>query len=272
MNNNKKTEEYTFKYNDESCRVKLNIISEEIKNEDSKDEQYQTVIYEPFFVKSSLTKTEYKNNKTRAFQVLESALKQKFNSIKLRNFNNTQRFENFKEFTGIKDNEIAKEEYIYLNHALNDYIIGDKMVSEIWKKLGCLEKTTAQKNILSDSQFNLTWKYFVELMTKNNCKYCGISIKQINELSDKKQLKTKRARGYTLEVDQKDPFLFYSDDNCVASCYWCNNAKTDEFSASEFKTIAKGINETWNKRLQEIKSSEIIPFQEDAEIWKKDAN
>ena len=44
----------------------------------------------------------------------------------------------------------------------------------------------------------------------------------------------------------------YKIGNIILSCYWCNNAKSDEFSLSEFKEIARGINHTWNKRLRSI--------------------
>ncbi|WP_188117205.1 hypothetical protein [Campylobacter concisus] len=49
------------------------------------------------------------------------------------------------------------------------------------------------------------------------------------------------------------------------ACYWCNNAKTDEFSPEEFKPIAEGIREVWNKRLGELGMKEIdVP---DPKIW-----
>lgn len=33
------------------------------------------------------------------------------------------------------------------------------------------------------------------------------------------------------------------------ACYWCNNAKTDEFTAEEFKEIGKEIRKIWDVRL-----------------------
>jgi len=50
------------------------------------------------------------------------------------------------------------------------------------------------------------------------------------------------------------------------SCYWCNNAKTDEFFVDEFKEIARGINYAWQKRL----GNEIVVFPEKSDIWNKD--
>ncbi|WP_170020340.1 hypothetical protein [Campylobacter sp. RM16190] len=105
------------------------------------------------------------------------------------------------------------------------------------------------------------------------CCYCGITEKQLELLGKKEQLKTKRitTRGYTLEVDRKLPNLEYSDKNCCMACYWCNNAKTDEFSPSEFKEIARGINKVWNERLKAIGEREI-EFDEKSTIWQTDFN
>lgn len=98
---------------------------------------------------------------------------------------------------------------------------------------------------------------FIKLISNTKCYYCGISIEQIEELGTNRKLYNKRSdtRGYSLEIDRKSPNLEYSKDNCCMACYWCNNAKTDEFSEDEFKNIAYGINITWNKRLQQIGSS-----------------
>lgn len=83
------------------------------------------------------------------------------------------------------------------------------------------------------------------------CSYCGISEDDISELGKRGELNNKRSetRGYTLEIDRKEANGEYTEKNCCMSCYWCNNAKTDEFSVVEFKDIAKGINSVWEKRL-----------------------
>jgi hypothetical protein len=107
-------------------------------------------------------------------------------------------------------------------------------------------------------------EYFTKLLRQTSCTYCGISIEQINELSKKNSLHNKRSetRGYSLEIDRKHPNLEYSSDNCCMSCYWCNNAKTDEFSYDEFKKlIAPGIRTVWNCRLKKagLNELELIP-------------
>ena len=165
MSNSTTIREYEFTYNNERCKVDLNIVSEQIENENLDGKNFQTIIYEPFFTKSFWTKTGYKKQEERAFEILNSALNAKFNAVKLRDFNNRKRFEDFKEFTEIKDNEKAKKEYIYLNHCPDNYLIGTKVASAIWEELGCLDKTTKQNDIPLDFQFNLTWEYFVKLIT-----------------------------------------------------------------------------------------------------------
>lgn len=122
---------------------------------------------------------------------------------------------------------------------------------------------------------------FINLISVPACKYCGITIEQIKELGENGKLHNKRSdtRGYSLEIDRKLPNLEYSKKNCCMSCYWCNNAKTDEFSPKEFKHIAKGINIIWNKRLlkntklnDEDYFDEIVKFPNFSEIWQIDYN
>jgi hypothetical protein len=104
-------------------------------------------------------------------------------------------------------------------------------------------------------------EHFTELLSQTSCAYCGISIEQINQLSKNNSLHNKRSetRGYSLEIDRKHPNLEYSSDNCCMSCYWCNNAKTDEYSYNEFKNcIAPAIRAVWNCRLSAAKL-QLIP-------------
>ena len=113
------------------------------------------------------------------------------------------------------------------------------------------------------------------MLEKTTCSYCGISLAQIEELGKNGKLNNKRSdtRGYTLEIDRKLPNLEYSKENCCMACYWCNNAKTDEFSPREFKPIAEGIRRTWNERLKAIGySKEEIKDVPDPKIWEFDFN
>lgn len=116
------------------------------------------------------------------------------------------------------------------------------------------------KNILTVDEFN-------NLISNKKCSYCGISKEQIDTLGRSENLYNKRAdtRGYSLEVDRINPNMEYSLNNICMSCYWCNNAKTDEFYANEFKEIARGINKVWNTRM----GNNSVHFPENSVIWKK---
>jgi hypothetical protein len=88
--------------------------------------------------------------------------------------------------------------------------------------------------------------------TSRKCEYCTISELDIEQLDLTNQIFTKRfySRGSTMEIDKRDPSKNYETSNLVMSCYWCNNAKTDEFTEEEFLVIAKGIRGVWEKRLK----------------------
>jgi hypothetical protein len=221
---------YEFTYDSEnkySIEKEVKVYVEEVKIKGKN----QTIIYLPYYIKSSLTKTSYDDEqdenklKERALDVLNSSLRKKYDAIKLRAYNSHKRYETFKEI--IKDCNFTDEECkIAYSNGLNhkDEICG-KSTQDIWDEL---EKKFKKENGLSDDKkftFELSWKKFVEMMLSAKCEYCGISIKEIYCLAEKGSLFTKRARGYSMEIDQKDAFENYSDDNCTACCYWCNNRR-----------------------------------------------
>jgi hypothetical protein len=90
---------------------------------------------------------------------------------------------------------------------------------------------------------------FEKLLAVEQCAYCQITIEEINRLGDAGQLRKKNYRGWTLEIDRRDSNLEYKPDNCVMACYWCNNAKTDEFTYEEFVHIGNEIKAIWRKRM-----------------------
>lgn len=84
---------------------------------------------------------------------------------------------------------------------------------------------------------------------KRICHYCHINDKEIEMLDTKRQIKTKRPRGYMMEIDRIKANYEYLKDNVVLACYWCNNAKSDEFSEPEFtRHIGPGIEKVWESR------------------------
>lgn len=90
---------------------------------------------------------------------------------------------------------------------------------------------------------------FLTLLKEEKCHYCNLTIEKVKLLANKKQLFKKNERGWSLEIDRKNSNKEYKKDNCVMSCYWCNNAKTDEFTFEEFEEIGKTFEVAWNKRL-----------------------
>ncbi|MGB5792226.1 MAG: hypothetical protein WBG68_05145, partial [Poseidonibacter sp.] len=155
-------------------------------------------------------------------------------------------------------NKSNKIENIIINlMSGTQYIISKtnlKKRTEIFEKL--------KENYIKRFNFIFPIKDFKEMNNKNNCEYCGITLDQINKLGENSKLHNKRSdtRGYSLELDRKHPNLEYSKNNCCMSCYWCNNAKTDEFTFEEFKYVALGINNIWNERLREISNVSIVTF------------
>lgn len=91
---------------------------------------------------------------------------------------------------------------------------------------------------------------FLTLLKEEKCQYCNLTIDKVKELAKKKQLFKKNERGWSLEIDRKNSNEEYKKDNCVMSCYWCNNAKTDEFTFKEFKEIGKSFEKVWKERLK----------------------
>ena len=105
------------------------------------------------------------------------------------------------------------------------------------------------------SQFHeqLTLEAFTELFSKESkCFYCEMTLDEMLLLAKDGKIRTKRKyiKGKSLEIDKKDPSGEYEIKNIVMCCYWCNNAKTDEFSAEEFKPIAQAMRPIWKARLE----------------------
>ena len=91
---------------------------------------------------------------------------------------------------------------------------------------------------------------------QRKCFYCGIDENEIQLLLNTNKVNTKRikTRGKKLEIERLLPNEEYDKfENLVFCCYWCNNAKSDEFSAEEFKPIGKILGEIWKNRLGETK-------------------
>jgi len=140
--------------------------------------------------------------------------------------------------------------------------IKENPLKDIYKKLKYDYISNAIEN-------NFTLEQWKSMYRKTSCAYCGVTNEQIDALRNKKKITSKSGRGFNLEVDRMLPNLEYSYDNCCMSCYWCNNAKTDEFLPNEFKEIAIGINKAWNNRMKESQINDTVIFPEDSNVWDK---
>jgi hypothetical protein len=124
-----------------------------------------------------------------------------------------------------------------------------------WKVIADIKKIYSAKEI--KEEFRVFYEWFKEIEKDKKCFYCGITEEKIKALFDKNILFTKRTRGKKLELDRKDPNPDYNDkNNIVFACYWCNNAKTDTFTADEFKDVGEVFRKIWEKRLSLITNNE----------------
>lgn len=118
------------------------------------------------------------------------------------------------------------------------------------ERLAIASVRTLWRRKVKEIQFSDFYKWY--MWHERKCFYCDITEAQIKELIDKGKLTTKRlsTRGRKLELDRKQPELEYDNfDNLTFACYWCNNAKTDTFTAEEFLKVGKVFNEIWKQRL-----------------------
>ncbi|MFW9627718.1 MAG: hypothetical protein ACMV1K_13410 [Sulfurospirillum sp.] len=225
---------------------------------------------------------------------LDSALKSKYKNKMKDSFNTLWKINGFRYFM---ENEISgplnKIDLQYIlkrpdNEIICNYVgqyyqyhtkinnvnrqnIEEKLIE--WNRV--IKQTTNQNEITQ--LYIQAWKKYQEeppfqfdkfkemLIGSKECAYCGISLQQIDTLRDQVQIFSKSGRGFSFEIDRKIPNKEYSEENCCMICYWCNNAKTDEFSPKEFKKIARGIHAAWNARL-----NQNILFPENSTIWDVD--
>ncbi len=106
--------------------------------------------------------------------------------------------------------------------------------------------------------------------SERKCHYCEITEIEIAELIEKDLITTKRliTRGRKLEIERLLPNETYDKlSNLVFCCYWCNNAKTDEFTREEFIPLGHAIRDVWSKRL--VRTRREYRFSDSELIFKK---
>lgn len=160
-------------------------------------------------------------------------------------------FENFE----IKD-ELVKIYTTEYWQQFEEYEINGISIKSILEKIKNLEKMNSDLLKMCENkyveQFNLKFPEteFIKLLSAESCHYCKITKSEIEKLGENLKLNKKSFRGWTLEIDRLNSNFEYYPKNCVMACYWCNNAKTDEFTESEFLKIGETINKIWQNRLK----------------------
>jgi agmatine deiminase len=179
------------------------------------------------------------------------------------NLSNLTFIEFLKEFNSPSENQFRKNLLEMFHHDWYDKENYEELIGTIGKKnqlkLSDNIKMDYEKYFIKEV---LNWDDFIikygDDYNNRKCEYCGISEMQITNLLEKEMIFTKRiiSRGESIEIDQGDPNGGYNDENIKLACYWCNNAKTDEFVEEEFEPIGETIRKAWNKRIDKVNRKE----------------
>ena len=197
-------------------------------------------------------------NKTDEQKLLEK----RYNSLINRSFDLLLRYRLYQNFSTIPNvnvndsiyeiNDETKKEFASLYDAdKRDILLAVNKVAKDFQKNNKdfirAYKRNYKKNFFMKQMPLETFKKIWQTKDERHCAYCGIKETQISSLN----IQTKRfySRGKTMEIDKINPNGNYVSDNIVLSCYWCNNAKSDEFTHDEFTKIAKTISSVWEQRL-----------------------
>jgi len=161
-----------------------------------------------------------------------------------------------------------KEQFVYLTSVeqLPYDVIAKKLnvsrreLSQWWEQTRSEREKIRTVRTLYNRKKNLglkkiTFKKFYDWYIKQSqkCHYCHISQNEIDELFRRKLVRTSRkvTRGRRLELERIRPKIDYSRlTNLTLACYWCNNAKSDEFDDEEFKKIGLSIGKALKARLK----------------------
>ncbi len=130
---------------------------------------------------------------------------------------------------GIQENE-AKELHIELTERIVQ--INTEEIEKINDVFNLY--ANSRKEGFGDFKIFYDWYKNQNLEQNGKCFYCGIEEHMVASLFEKGFLESKRDRGLHLEIEKLNPDNGYSKDNCVLSCYFCNNDKSDIFDENEY--------------------------------------
>ena len=106
------------------------------------------------------------------------------------------------------------------------------------ERVGRLYSTKHKKGFRTKQIF-VDW--YIEKIKEQGykCYYCDTSIFDIEDLIAAGKLKTRKIRygerGPKLEIDRKINENGYNKNNCVLSCYYCNNDKSYIIDSIDYK-------------------------------------
>jgi hypothetical protein len=92
--------------------------------------------------------------------------------------------------------------------------------------------------------------WYLDSVQEGTCGYCGLTERECQEIIHKGLLTSLRFpiykntsqgvnRGYWLEIDRRNPIGLYSRENCIPSCYFCNNDKSDVFNEQQYREFTR---------------------------------
>jgi hypothetical protein len=119
----------------------------------------------------------------------------------------------------------------------------DLYIQEETQRISNYYNTNRQKLSGFESRDNFIDWYMHELyFYQNKCHYCKTSILDIRKLMNAgiingRSVRGSGLRGPNFELDRKDPNAGYNERNCVLSCYYCNNDKSNTFSYETYLDI-----------------------------------
>lgn len=198
--------------------------------------------------------------RAKAIDSFTTKIKLYFFDKALRDVWNNFNLENFRSFTideGLVRTYTTEYWQYEANYPIKENLTNDQIYRIIQQnEIEFMDKVREFRDDYIENIFQKIFPIaeFKRLLIADECAYCGITLEMINDLAEKQQLFKKNYRGWMFEVDRKNSNFEYTPDNCVMSCYWCNNAKTDEFSFEEFLDIGEAIRNVWDKRLGNYKA------------------
>ena len=161
----------------------------------------------------------------------------------------------------IEDDLVKKYTAQYWQRDHTDRIDGcEKKVDEVYIEMVRMEAAHREElKVLRDCYIKeffptkFDFSEFEKVCSSDHCAYCKITMSDIDTLASGLQLFKKNERGWKLEMDRKNSNFEYLPDNVMMACYWCNNAKTDEFTDVEFMAVGEAIGQVWKSRLNKIR-------------------